>query len=69
MCKFSFIKMCRIDGLINKAENRLEIQPSLNGLVSFNQPFFADPSIVTVPSKNTGTDRFCHSRSDRAEIR
>lgn len=32
----SYIKMCRISGLVNKGENRLDIQHSLKCLISLN---------------------------------
>lgn len=67
--KISFTKMCRIGGLVNKGENRLDIQHSLKCLISLNQPVFADPSMPQLLQKYRDKERFCHSRSDRAEVR
>lgn len=66
-CKISFTKMWRIGGLVNKDENRLDIQHSLKWWKSLNQPGFADPSVQQLLRNYEVKEQFCHSRSHRPE--
>lgn len=66
-CKISFTKMWRIGGLVNKDEDRLDIQRSLKCLKSLNQPGFADRSVQQLLQNYEVKEQFCHSRSDRAD--